>query len=181
MSWPYCCSSGHGVSGRCTQSANDWWSWRKGSNFLSHSLLYLSHIETFREKLAIDVAGERRTTSLKSAYCLPWSLFKSYLRLFALLLWYAVCIAGEFLCRWWSGKLEERTLWGLKGTSYFTRQPLHGTLLFSFNWSSLHTAFKQKGELPPGRSPVATNSAFPFQDSEIEKELNELRRKAKEF
>lgn len=46
---------------------------------------------------------------------------------------------------------------------------------------SLHTAFKQKGELPPGRSPMATNSAFPFQDTEIEKELNELRRKAKEF
>ncbi|OWM86153.1 hypothetical protein CDL15_Pgr010977 [Punica granatum] len=39
----------------------------------------------------------------------------------------------------------------------------------------------QKGDLPPGRSAVATNSSFPFQDSEIEKELNELRRKAKEF
>ncbi|XP_031401880.1 membrane-associated protein VIPP1, chloroplastic-like [Punica granatum] len=39
----------------------------------------------------------------------------------------------------------------------------------------------KKGDLPPGRSAVATNSSFPFQDSEIEKELNELRRKAKEF
>ncbi|KAA8533402.1 hypothetical protein F0562_031164 [Nyssa sinensis] len=40
----------------------------------------------------------------------------------------------------------------------------------------------KKGELPPGRTAVAsTNSAFPFRDTEIEKELNELRRKAKEF
>ncbi|XAR65800.1 hypothetical protein NMG60_11011748 [Bertholletia excelsa] len=40
----------------------------------------------------------------------------------------------------------------------------------------------KKGELPPGRTAVAsTNSAFPFQDTEIERELNELRRKAKEF
>ncbi|KAL6988696.1 Membrane-associated protein vipp1, chloroplastic [Sarracenia purpurea var. burkii] len=40
----------------------------------------------------------------------------------------------------------------------------------------------KKGELPPGRTAVrSTNSAFPFQDSEIEKELNELRRKAKDF
>ncbi|KAF5944135.1 hypothetical protein HYC85_018212 [Camellia sinensis] len=40
----------------------------------------------------------------------------------------------------------------------------------------------KKGELPPGRSAVAsTNSAFPFQDTEIERELNELRRKAKEY
>ncbi|CAL5363086.1 unnamed protein product [Camellia sinensis] len=42
--------------------------------------------------------------------------------------------------------------------------------------------FLKKGELPPGRSAVAsTNSAFPFQDTEIERELNELRRKAKEY
>ncbi|XP_057960946.1 membrane-associated 30 kDa protein, chloroplastic [Malania oleifera] len=40
----------------------------------------------------------------------------------------------------------------------------------------------KKGALPPGRSTVAnTSSAFPFRDSEIEMELNELRRKAKEF
>ncbi|XP_010268236.1 PREDICTED: probable membrane-associated 30 kDa protein, chloroplastic [Nelumbo nucifera] len=39
-----------------------------------------------------------------------------------------------------------------------------------------------KGELPPGRATVSsTNAGFPFQDLEIEKELNELRRKAKEF
>ncbi|XP_059665613.1 probable membrane-associated 30 kDa protein, chloroplastic [Cornus florida] len=37
----------------------------------------------------------------------------------------------------------------------------------------------KKGDLPPGRTAVA--SSFPFQDTEIEKELNELRRKAKEF
>lgn len=40
----------------------------------------------------------------------------------------------------------------------------------------------KKGELPAGRSAVASaSSPFPFQDSEIEKELNELRRKAKEY
>ncbi|CBI35088.3 unnamed protein product, partial [Vitis vinifera] len=39
----------------------------------------------------------------------------------------------------------------------------------------------KKGELPPGRTAVASNTAFPFRDSEIEKELNELRRKASEF
>ncbi|KAL3523305.1 hypothetical protein ACH5RR_016139 [Cinchona calisaya] len=43
-----------------------------------------------------------------------------------------------------------------------------------------------KGELPPGRTPVtssssSSSSSFPFQDSEIEKELNGLRRKAKDF
>ncbi|KAL4193667.1 hypothetical protein AMTRI_Chr06g177890 [Amborella trichopoda] len=39
-----------------------------------------------------------------------------------------------------------------------------------------------KGELPAGRTPVSSSSvAFPFRDVEIEKELNELRRKAKEF
>ncbi|KAK9292883.1 hypothetical protein L1049_020864 [Liquidambar formosana] len=39
----------------------------------------------------------------------------------------------------------------------------------------------KKGELPPGRTAVASNTPFPFQDTEIEKELNELRRKAREF
>ncbi|XP_077229176.1 membrane-associated protein VIPP1, chloroplastic-like [Tasmannia lanceolata] len=39
-----------------------------------------------------------------------------------------------------------------------------------------------KGELPAGRTAVSsTNTAFPFRDTEIEKELNELRRKAKDF
>ncbi|PKA61563.1 putative membrane-associated 30 kDa protein, chloroplastic [Apostasia shenzhenica] len=37
-----------------------------------------------------------------------------------------------------------------------------------------------KGELPAGRSAVSS-SAFPFRDVEIENELNELRRKAKEY
>uniref|UniRef100_A0A7N0U6J5 Uncharacterized protein n=1 Tax=Kalanchoe fedtschenkoi TaxID=63787 RepID=A0A7N0U6J5_KALFE len=37
----------------------------------------------------------------------------------------------------------------------------------------------KKGELPPGRTAVASSTPFPFQDSEIEKELNELRRKAR--
>ncbi|KAF3452483.1 hypothetical protein FNV43_RR02916 [Rhamnella rubrinervis] len=39
----------------------------------------------------------------------------------------------------------------------------------------------KKGELPPGRTAVATNTPYPFQNSEIEKELSELRRKAEEF
>ncbi|MBA0570407.1 hypothetical protein Golob_004070, partial [Gossypium lobatum] len=40
----------------------------------------------------------------------------------------------------------------------------------------------QKGELPPGRTVSASNNtAFPYRDSEIEMELNELRRKAKDF
>ncbi|KAG0486770.1 hypothetical protein HPP92_008865 [Vanilla planifolia] len=39
-----------------------------------------------------------------------------------------------------------------------------------------------KGELPAGRSTVSSSStAFPFRDAEIERELNELRRKAKEY
>uniref|UniRef100_A0A6V7QSX5 Membrane-associated 30 kDa protein, chloroplastic n=1 Tax=Ananas comosus var. bracteatus TaxID=296719 RepID=A0A6V7QSX5_ANACO len=39
-----------------------------------------------------------------------------------------------------------------------------------------------KGELPDGRTAVSSsNAAFPFRDSEIENELNELRRKAKEY
>ncbi|XP_047336613.1 membrane-associated 30 kDa protein, chloroplastic [Impatiens glandulifera] len=41
---------------------------------------------------------------------------------------------------------------------------------------------QKKGELPAGRTAVASsNSGFPFQDTEIERELNELRRKAKEL
>lgn len=40
----------------------------------------------------------------------------------------------------------------------------------------------KKGDLPPGRTPVARSSSpLQFQDSEIEKELNELRRRANDF
>ncbi|KAM1635185.1 hypothetical protein ACFX1S_013342 [Malus domestica] len=39
----------------------------------------------------------------------------------------------------------------------------------------------KKGELPPGRTDASSNKAYPFRDSEIEMELNELRRKAKDF
>ncbi|XP_068333533.1 membrane-associated protein VIPP1, chloroplastic-like isoform X3 [Pyrus communis] len=39
----------------------------------------------------------------------------------------------------------------------------------------------KKGELPPGRTAASSNKAYPFRDSEIEMELNELRRKAKDF
>ncbi|CDY16399.1 BnaA02g12030D [Brassica napus] len=39
----------------------------------------------------------------------------------------------------------------------------------------------KKGELPPGRSTVPASTGYPFKDSEIENELKELRRKAKEF
>ncbi|KAK9141889.1 hypothetical protein Syun_011289 [Stephania yunnanensis] len=40
----------------------------------------------------------------------------------------------------------------------------------------------QKGELPPGRTAVSSSSGgFPFRDMEIETELNELWRKAKEY
>ncbi|CAD6228743.1 unnamed protein product [Miscanthus lutarioriparius] len=39
-----------------------------------------------------------------------------------------------------------------------------------------------KGELPPGRTAVSNSGAGrPFPDLEIESELNELRRKAKEY
>jgi phage shock protein A len=49
--------------------------------------------------------------------------------------------------------------------------------LFSFLCSS-----KQKGELPAGRTVApSSNKAYPFKDSEIEMELNELRRKAADF
>ncbi|KAK6915470.1 PspA/IM30 [Dillenia turbinata] len=40
----------------------------------------------------------------------------------------------------------------------------------------------KKGELPPGRSsPTTTNTAYSFRDAEIERELNELRQRAKDF
>ncbi|KAF4373300.1 hypothetical protein CsatB_021373 [Cannabis sativa] len=40
----------------------------------------------------------------------------------------------------------------------------------------------KKGELPPGRSVSASsNTPYPFQDAEIERELKELRQKAKDF
>ncbi|XP_062007362.1 membrane-associated 30 kDa protein, chloroplastic-like isoform X1 [Rosa rugosa] len=39
----------------------------------------------------------------------------------------------------------------------------------------------KKGELPAGRTVAPSNKAYPFKDSEIEMELNELRRKAKDF
>ncbi|KZV39228.1 ruBisCO large subunit-binding protein subunit beta, chloroplastic-like [Dorcoceras hygrometricum] len=39
----------------------------------------------------------------------------------------------------------------------------------------------KKGELPEGRTAVSTRSALKFQDPEVEEELNELRRKAKEY
>ncbi|XP_018807462.1 membrane-associated 30 kDa protein, chloroplastic-like [Juglans microcarpa x Juglans regia] len=40
----------------------------------------------------------------------------------------------------------------------------------------------KKGELPPGRTvTTSTNKPYPFRDSEIERELNELRQKAKDF
>ncbi|GLT91590.1 hypothetical protein SLE2022_094700 [Rubroshorea leprosula] len=40
----------------------------------------------------------------------------------------------------------------------------------------------KKGELPPGRTAsTSANKSFPYRDAEIEMELNELRRKAKDF
>ncbi|KAL6210868.1 hypothetical protein ACLB2K_016098 [Fragaria x ananassa] len=40
----------------------------------------------------------------------------------------------------------------------------------------------KKGDLPPGRTVTpSSNKAYPFKDSEIEMELNELRRKAQDF
>ncbi|XP_023918129.2 membrane-associated protein VIPP1, chloroplastic [Quercus suber] len=40
----------------------------------------------------------------------------------------------------------------------------------------------KKGELPPGRTVnTSSNKAYPFRDSEIEMELNELRQRAKDF
>jgi len=48
-------------------------------------------------------------------------------------------------------------------------------VVFSFSFFYL-----QKGELPPGRS-VSSNKEFPFPDMELEKELNELRRRARGY
>lgn len=40
----------------------------------------------------------------------------------------------------------------------------------------------KKGELPPGRTTAtSSNTGFPFRDTEIERELNELRQKARDF
>ncbi|KAL5567059.1 hypothetical protein UlMin_030223 [Ulmus minor] len=39
----------------------------------------------------------------------------------------------------------------------------------------------KKGELPPGRAAAPKNTVFPYRESEIERELNELRRRAKDF
>lgn len=39
----------------------------------------------------------------------------------------------------------------------------------------------KKGQLPPGRTTAASNSGFPFRETEIENELNELRRKAADY
>ncbi|GAB4835370.1 hypothetical protein Ancab_000280 [Ancistrocladus abbreviatus] len=40
----------------------------------------------------------------------------------------------------------------------------------------------KKGELPPGRTAIAnSNTTLPFQDMEIEKELNELRRRTRDY
>ena len=48
---------------------------------------------------------------------------------------------------------------------------------YGWTFSSL-----QKGDLPPGRTVTpSSNKAYPFKDSEIEMELNELRRKAQDF
>lgn len=42
--------------------------------------------------------------------------------------------------------------------------------------------FKQKGELPPGRSgSINSNTGIPFRDAEIEMELDQLRQRAKDF
>ena len=45
-------------------------------------------------------------------------------------------------------------------------------------YMALISCHLQKGELPPGR---ASKSGSPFRDTEIEYELNELRKKAKEY
>ncbi|GMH13061.1 hypothetical protein Nepgr_014902 [Nepenthes gracilis] len=39
----------------------------------------------------------------------------------------------------------------------------------------------KKGELPPGRTAIASSNTLPFRDMDIEKELNELRRRAQDF
>ncbi|CAH9094316.1 unnamed protein product [Cuscuta epithymum] len=39
----------------------------------------------------------------------------------------------------------------------------------------------KKGELPPGRTPITSTRSLQFQDADIEKELNELRRRASDL
>lgn len=52
---------------------------------------------------------------------------------------------------------------------------------FAFPFMSFfHVDCNQKGELPAGRAAVSLNTVFPYRESEIEEELNELRRKAKD-
>lgn len=43
------------------------------------------------------------------------------------------------------------------------------------------TGKTKKGDLPPGRTPIAGTRSLQFQDAEIEKELNELRRRASDL
>lgn len=43
------------------------------------------------------------------------------------------------------------------------------------------TGASKRPELPAGQSPVSTRPSYPFRDLEIENELNDLRRKTKEF
>ena len=55
---------------------------------------------------------------------------------------------------------------------------------YFLNFHSLFLLFTalQKGELPPGRTVASSSSTpYPFQDPEIERELKELRQKAKDF
>jgi len=54
-----------------------------------------------------------------------------------------------------------------------------GAVYHIFSLNCLTVCFKQKGDLPPGRS--GTNTGIPFRDSEIELELDQLRQRAKEF
>lgn len=53
-------------------------------------------------------------------------------------------------------------------------------LAFPF-MSFFHVVYNQKGELPAGRTAVSLNTVFPYRESEIEEELKELRRKAKDL
>jgi phage shock protein A len=55
-------------------------------------------------------------------------------------------------------------------------------MFFIFFLTNINLCQLQKGELPPGRAAVSNSGAArPFPDLEIESELNELRRKAKEY
>lgn len=58
------------------------------------------------------------------------------------------------------------------------------TLLLMLQTNNGAFVVQKKGELPEGRSqPVASNSStpYPFNESEIDRELNELRNKTKDF